>query len=57
MAKPSSPSLPHGDKGNRHVDIRGQKAKQHVPVRDNLGAQAIGGTVKAQERDKKGRKP
>ena len=43
MAKPASPSPPHGDKGNRHVDIRGQKEKQHVPVQNNLGAAAIGG--------------
>ena len=56
MAKPASPSPPHGDKGNRHVDIRGKTGKQHVPVKDNLGATAIGGAVRAQERKDKGRR-
>jgi hypothetical protein len=57
MAKPGSPSPPHGSKGNRHVGIRVGKEKLHVPVKNELGATAIGGTVRAQVRKKKGRKP
>jgi hypothetical protein len=56
--KPTSPSWPHRDKeGKRHVDIRGSKQKQHVPVKNNLGATAIGGATRAQDRKAKGRKP
>jgi hypothetical protein len=58
MAKPTSPSPPHGDKnGKRHVDIRGPEGKIHQPVKNDLGATAIGGTMRAQARKEKGRKP
>ena len=57
--KTPSPSWPHRDKeeGKRHVDIRGSKQKQHVPVKNNLGATAIGGAKRAQDRQAKGRNP
>jgi hypothetical protein len=55
MAKPSSPSPPHGKGDKRHVDIRGRDQKDHVKVKDNLGATAVGGYMRDQERKAKGR--
>jgi hypothetical protein len=57
MARPTSPSPPHGSKGNRHVDILVGKKKMHVPVKNELGATAISGTVRALARKEKGRQP
>ena len=58
MARPASPSPPHrGKAGDRHVDIRGAAGKIHVPVKNDLGATAVGGAMRSQARKEKGRKP
>ena len=57
MAKPTSPTPPHRSKGHpeRHVDIRGKSGKIHVPLKNNLGATAIGGYQRDEARKAKGR--
>ncbi|MFV8141838.1 hypothetical protein ACNQR7_30085 [Mycolicibacterium senegalense] len=57
MAKPTSPSPPHRSNGNPdlHVDIRSKAGKIHVPVKNKLGATAIGQAQKDGAREKKGR--
>lgn len=56
MAKPS-PSVPHSSPQHpdRHVDIKGSDSKIHQNVSNNLGATAIGGFVRSQVRDSKGK--
>jgi hypothetical protein len=57
MAKPTSPSPPHrSDAHGLHVDIRGKDGKIHVPVKNKLGAFAIGQAQKAAAREQKERK-
>lgn len=57
MAKATSPSPPHTSAGNgRHVDVAASGGgKLHVPVKNNLGATAIGGAQRAGDRAAKGR--
>lgn len=57
MAQPTSPSPPHSSPGHpqRHVDIRGPEEKIHQDVQNNLGATAIGGFMRDQARQEKGR--
>ena len=57
MAQPSSPSQPHrsDEHPNLHVDLRGPDEKIHADVHDYLGAIAISGYMRDQERQAKGR--
>jgi hypothetical protein len=57
MAQPTSPSPPHRSSHNQqlHVDIRGATEKIHKNVIDPLGAVAIGGFMRDQARQVKGR--
>ena len=56
MAKPTSPTPPHHSAANGyHVDIRGPKGKIHVPVKNPLGAFAIGQVQREGARKQKGR--
>lgn len=57
MAKPTSPSVPHrsSHEPKLHVDIRGPQGKIHVPVKNVLGATAIGQAQRQGAREQKGR--
>lgn len=56
MPKPTNPSPPHTSGGQgRHVDIARPSGKLHQPVKNDLGATAIGGYQRAGARAAKGR--
>lgn len=55
MAKPTSPSPPHYSGHGHHVDIAGPAGKIHQPVKNNIGAAAIGAYQRAAAREQKGR--
>jgi hypothetical protein len=58
MARPTSPSWPHrsAQHPELHVDLQAGKDKLHVPVKDRIGAAAIGVAVRSGDRAQKGRK-
>jgi hypothetical protein len=57
MGKSTNPSPPHRSGGTpaRHVDIGSGSGKFHQPVKNHVGATAIGGFQRAGARAAKGR--